>query len=58
MTPLDGKVLREDRFFDPDPSVRLIARDLYQATKDLPIVSPHGHVDPRILADEIGRAHV
>ncbi len=45
-------VLHEDRYFDPDPTVRRIARELYQATRDLPIVSPHGHVDPALLADD------
>jgi glucuronate isomerase len=43
--------LDEDRYFDPEPSVRRIARDLYEAVKDLPLVSPHGHVDPRVLAE-------
>ena len=45
-------LLRDDRFFDPDPGVRKIARELYQSTKDLPIVSPHGHVEARLLADD------
>ncbi|MGZ6314860.1 MAG: glucuronate isomerase [Candidatus Limnocylindrales bacterium] len=40
-----------DRFFAPDPAQRRIARDLYGAIARLPIVSPHGHVDPRLLAD-------
>jgi len=44
--------LNENRFFDPDPSVRRIARELYDETRALPIVSPHGHVDPRVLADD------
>lgn len=44
-------VLHPDRFFDPEPSVRNIARDLYENVKDLPIISPHGHVDPQILAE-------
>jgi glucuronate isomerase len=48
----DKLVLDEDRFFDPDPAVRRIARELYQHTRDLPIISPHGHVDPRLLADD------
>lgn len=39
------------RFFDPDEKVRDIAFELYQKVKDLPIISPHGHVDPKILAD-------
>lgn len=44
-------VLDEDRFFDPEPSVRHTARTLYEATRTLPIISPHGHVDARILAE-------
>ena len=44
-------VLHEDRFFDPDPVIRNIARELYEGVKDLPIVSPHGHVDPKIFTD-------
>ncbi|MFH1739746.1 MAG: glucuronate isomerase [bacterium] len=43
--------LDENRFFDPDPTIRGIARELYDSVKDLPIVSPHGHVDPSIFAD-------
>jgi glucuronate isomerase len=44
--------LPEDRYFDPDPSQRKVAMELYQSVAHLPIVSPHGHVDPRLLADE------
>lgn len=43
--------LHEDRFFDPDPTVRKYARELYNEIKDLPIVSPHGHVDPAIFVE-------
>lgn len=43
--------LHADRFFDPNPSVRSIARRLYQSVKDLPIISPHGHVDPNIFVE-------
>ena len=42
----------EDRCFDPDPTQRKLARELYQGIAHLPIVSPHGHVDPRLFADE------
>ncbi|MGH7652028.1 MAG: glucuronate isomerase [Gemmatimonadaceae bacterium] len=42
--------LHEDRYFDPDPVIRRHARELYNETCTLPIVSPHGHVDPAILA--------
>jgi len=44
--------LPEDRYFDPDPAQRRIAMELYKSVADLPIVSPHGHVDPRLLSDE------
>jgi glucuronate isomerase len=42
--------LHEDRYFDSDPAIRRNARALYDATRALPIVSPHGHVDPVMLA--------
>jgi len=45
------KNLFPDRYFDPDPAQRRVARDLYEGVADLPIVCPHGHVDPRLLAD-------
>jgi glucuronate isomerase len=40
-----------DRYFDPNPAQREAARGLYEGIADLPIVSPHGHVDPRLFAD-------
>ena len=43
--------LHEDRFFDPDPQVRRSARELFEATRTLPLVCPHGHVDPKLLAE-------
>jgi glucuronate isomerase len=48
----DELVLHDDRFFDSDPTVRRVARNLYDETRRLPIVSPHGHVDARIFADD------
>ncbi|OLE62023.1 MAG: glucuronate isomerase, partial [Bacteroidetes bacterium 13_1_20CM_4_60_6] len=42
--------LHEDRFFDPDPTTRGYAREIYEGTRELPIVSPHGHVDATVLA--------
>jgi glucuronate isomerase len=48
----DALILHEDRFFDPDPTAREIARTLYEGIRDLPLVCPHGHVDPRILAED------
>jgi glucuronate isomerase len=44
--------MHADRFFDPDPTIRRIARSLYEDTSALPIISPHGHVDPALLADD------
>ncbi len=43
--------LSSDRFFDPEPTQRRIARDLYESVRDLPLICPHGHVDPRLFAD-------
>lgn len=44
--------LHPDRLFPADPDVRAIAQRLYAKIKDLPIVSPHGHTDPRWFADD------
>ena len=44
-------LLDEDRLFPPDPRTRDLARALYGAVRDLPIVSPHGHTDPRWYAE-------
>ena len=43
--------LNPDRYFDPNPTIRNIARDIYNEIKDLPIISPHGHVDPKLFAE-------
>ncbi|MBD2763036.1 glucuronate isomerase [Kocuria sp. cx-116] len=40
-----------DRLLPADPGTRAIARNLLTQVEDLPIVSPHGHVDARIIAD-------
>lgn len=44
--------LPADRYLAPNPTQRRIARELYQSVADLPLVCPHGHVDPRLFADE------
>ena len=46
-TPL---ILHEDRLFPAEPSARGVARELYGEVKGLPILSPHGHTDPRWFA--------
>ena len=43
-------VLDPDRLFPSDPAQRRIARALYGEVANLPIVSPHGHVDPQWFA--------
>lgn len=43
--------LQPDRYFDPDPQQRAIARELYESIENLPLVCPHGHVDPGTFAD-------
>jgi glucuronate isomerase len=47
--------LSPDRAFDADPARRGIARDLYATVQGLPVVSPHGHVPPALLADPAAR---
>jgi len=42
-------ILHEDRYFSSDPVQRDIARALYQKARDLPLISPHGHVEPKML---------
>ncbi|MFN2152379.1 MAG: glucuronate isomerase, partial [Anaerolineales bacterium] len=43
--------LPKDRFFDPDPTVRKLASELYEIAASMPLICPHGHVDPRIFSD-------
>ncbi len=45
--------LHPDRFFPADPAGRKAARAVYDETAALPIVSPHGHVDPALLAGDL-----
>ena len=44
-------ILAPDRLFPVDPQTRGIARELYQTVADKPIISPHGHTDPRWYAE-------
>ena len=43
--------LHPERLFSSEPRQRELARFLYATVKDLPILSPHGHTDPRWFAD-------
>lgn len=41
-----------DRLLPSDPAQRAIARRLYDSVRDLPLISPHGHVDAALLAED------
>lgn len=41
-----------DLLFPAEPGQLQIARELYALVRDLPLISPHGHVDPGLLADD------
>jgi glucuronate isomerase len=43
--------LSPDRYFGPDMRQKEIALLLYNNVADLPLICPHGHVDPRMFAD-------
>jgi glucuronate isomerase len=45
-------LIHEDRLLPTDPATRDIGRRLYAELCGLPIVSPHGHTDPRWYAED------
>jgi glucuronate isomerase len=45
-------LLHPDRLFPADPAVREIARRIFSEIEELPILSPHGHTDPRWFAED------
>ncbi len=51
-TPSTRRPAAQDRCFSAEPSQRALARELYASVAELPIVGPHGHVDPRMLAED------
>jgi glucuronate isomerase len=44
--------LHPDRLLPIDPGARAIARRLYQGVARLPLISPHGHTEPRWYAED------
>jgi len=44
-------MLNENRLFPADGAARAVAVKLYDSIRDMPIVSPHGHCDPRWFAE-------
>ncbi len=41
-----------NRLLPADPGTRRIARDLLDIVENLPIISPHGHVDPAMIQND------
>ncbi|UQU61829.1 glucuronate isomerase [Couchioplanes caeruleus] len=41
-----------DPVFATDPRQRDLARELHAVARDLPLICPHGHVDPGLLAED------
>ena len=52
MSETAAALLDDDRLFPAEPSTRAVARRLYSHVRALPIVSPHGHTDPRWYAED------
>ena len=50
-TPGVKLILPEDRYFGPDTVQKGIAQELYRQAAGLPLICPHGHVDPRLFSD-------
>jgi glucuronate isomerase len=46
-------MLSDDRLFPADPRTRQIARELFQSIRHLPLISPHGHTEPRWFAEDL-----
>jgi glucuronate isomerase len=44
-------MLNDNRLFPADSAARSVAVKLYEAVRNLPIISPHGHTDPRWFAE-------
>lgn len=44
-------MLHSDRYFSPNPKHLAATCELYESVRDLPLICPHGHVDPRLFAD-------
>ena len=44
-------ILNEDRLFPSESTTRSIARRLYSSIRGLPIISPHGHTNPRWFSE-------
>ena len=50
MTSINTESRPDNRYFSPLPAQRELATELYHSIVELPLVCPHGHVDPRLFA--------
>ena len=44
--------LHPERFFSSEKTQRAFAVEIFKRIENLPIISPHGHIDPNLFADE------
>ncbi|MHB8629317.1 MAG: glucuronate isomerase [Aggregatilineales bacterium] len=44
-------ISRKTRYLSQDPAQRDLALHLYESVAGLPLICPHGHVDPRLFVD-------
>jgi glucuronate isomerase len=44
-------LLDTNRLFPVEPATRKIAQELFEEVKDLPLICPHGHTEPRWFAE-------
>ena len=53
ITKYMSRFLHPDRLLPAEPGIRKVARSLFEAVIDLPIISPHGHTDPAWFAQNL-----
>ena len=52
MMPLIGWMqMLSDRYLTDDAGALPLARELYEVMKQYPILSPHGHIDPKVILE-------
>jgi glucuronate isomerase len=51
LAAISKNIMELNRYFSPDPEIRKLTRAIYEPAATLPIVSPHGHVSPRLFSD-------
>ena len=44
-------LIHENRLLPADPATRAVAKRLFDQVRDLPIIAPHGHTEPRWYAE-------